>query len=184
MSPSSVPCPATAPAVAPPAGQMLEAEELLWPAGLVLACPAVPVAARALSSAGSVGPVGSAGSVGPVAVEGAVRLLDEGSGSRLRARAARTVARTAARADRAGEPAGTKGSGGVAVVVAAHEARQPPVAEAAVDSRARSTGPRTLLPAFPRSFCAGVAGVISVAEALREQRARGGRRVAVGTGAP
>ncbi|WP_066944022.1 4-hydroxy-3-methylbut-2-enyl diphosphate reductase [Streptomyces lushanensis] len=166
MSRSSVSWYAAAPAPALPVGHVLVADELVWPDGRVMACSAAPMVAGALGAAGH------------QVVTGAVRLLEEGSGSGLQA----AVARAAVSTDRAEEAVGAEGSGGVAVAVAASEAGLRPVVEAAVDSWARITGPRTVLLASPRSFCAGVERAIEVVEALLEQeqqRGPGGRRVFV-----
>ncbi|MFE9662541.1 4-hydroxy-3-methylbut-2-enyl diphosphate reductase [Streptomyces sp. NPDC005955] len=153
-----------APAAALPAGQMLVADHLQRPDGRVLSCSAAPMVAGALSAAGH------------RVVTGTVQLLEEGPGRGLRG----AVARTTASAHWAGDALDAEGSGGVAVVVSDAEAGLRPVAEAAVDSWVRVMGPRTVLLASPRSFCAGVERAIDVVEALLEQQhGPGGRRVFV-----
>ncbi|MFD8933689.1 4-hydroxy-3-methylbut-2-enyl diphosphate reductase [Streptomyces sp. NPDC059578] len=143
---------------------MLVADHLRRPDGRVLSCSAAPMVAGALSAAGH------------RVVTGTVQLLQEGPGSDRRA----AVAPATASAHWARDDLGAEGSGGVAVVVADAEAGLRPVAEAAVASWARVMGPRTVLLASPRSFCAGVERAIEVVEALLEQQhGPGGRRVFV-----
>ncbi|MEU0687353.1 4-hydroxy-3-methylbut-2-enyl diphosphate reductase [Streptomyces uncialis] len=162
MSRSSVSRYAADPSAALPAGRMLVADILRRPDGRVLSCSAAPMVAGALGAAGH------------QVVTGTVHLLEEGLDSDLRA----AVAHATASARRAGDVLGAEGSGGVAVVVA--EAGLRPVAEAAVGSWAQVMGPRTVLLASPRSFCAGVERAIDVVEALLEQQhGLGGRQVFV-----
>ncbi|MFD3519965.1 4-hydroxy-3-methylbut-2-enyl diphosphate reductase [Streptomyces sp. NPDC058653] len=147
-----------------PAGQVLVADELLWPDGRVMACAAAPMVAGALSS------------VGHPVVTGPVRLLSDGLDSDFQA----AVARTAVSACASGQAPGAESPGGVAVLVAASDVRLVSVAEGAVDSWAGVMRPRTVLLASPRSFCAGVERAIDVVEALLEQEhAPGGLRVFV-----
>ncbi|MFE4669514.1 4-hydroxy-3-methylbut-2-enyl diphosphate reductase, partial [Streptomyces sp. NPDC056734] len=129
MSRSPVSWYAAAPAVALPAGHVLVANELSWPDGRVTACSAAPMVAGSLSAADH------------RVVTSAVRLLEEGPGSGLRA----AVTWTGASADRAGEAVDVEGSGDVAVVVAASGTALRPVVGEAVESWARVMGPRTVL---------------------------------------
>lgn len=159
MSWSSVRWYAAAQAVPLPAGDVLVAEELLWPDGRVMAIPAAPVIAGTLSSA--------AHSV----VAGPVRLLREGSDSAFQA----AVARPAPSDHSTAGFFGSAGSVGVAVM-ASDTGSRAAVGTAAASS-ADAMSPRTVLPASPRSFCAGVGRAIDVVEALLEQRhGPGGRR--------
>nr|EIF89604.1 hydroxymethylbutenyl pyrophosphate reductase [Streptomyces tsukubensis NRRL18488] len=156
--------PATTPGTALPAGHVLVAESLVWPDGHMVACAAAPMVAGTLAAAGH-----------PV-VTGAVRLLEEGSGSPFHA----AVAGPAPSARPDGKAARTEGSGDVAVMATASDPGLRATAEAAVASWARVMRPRTVLLASPRSFCAGVERAIEVVEALLDrQQTSGGRPVFV-----